>query len=612
MTESVNPTDENVQDTPAEQEPVETSAAKPATKKAAAKKPSTKKPAAKKAATKKSAVEGAEAEHNGVAAEDPGEKRPAAKKAGAKKPTAKRAASGSAASKKRLGEKLFSQGTVVAKTSFNGPLTPETDVLMTDPVNPKAIASQARAAGEADDEAVDDEPQTEAVATEQAIETESVEAPVEAEQVSADEVVETPAPQHEEPAEPEVVAAPRPKGPKTTMAKPPKGLTENTPAGVSYEPSKRKRNPAKIIIPVVVIAIIAAFVYFFILPPSLSNNEVLAAFDSSGISSEELTNSDYANNSGYSATGTKVTSIEDVDSGQKTAHVEATFENSNFTVTVECTQAYTLVSHKWNAGEVKIVSAKAKPLTSIDSTKVVSDINNLLSKVPDKNGVKFSDLYTDGTFEVMSNNLNTDKTEATVTIRAKKNYDLYSYSGQITAVFDFAEGSGSSGDAGSWKVTSCKADDAAWQQSYSSLVGTWTGKLENTATSSLILNTGKCNAGKKTPFTMNVESMDTATGSMVATMSFVSHNHSAISQDADSTEGDVTVTATDISVSLDPQTLTGTYEFTGDETQGTYLITLVNDSGVWKVQVASGLYETGTLAGLGHVTFTDVYTLAHS
>lgn len=383
-----------------------------------------------------------------------------------------------------------------------------------------------------------------------------------------------------------------------------------------WDPTKHKKQKhvkRTVFIVILCAAAVAALVYFFLLPPTISNNDVLNDFDVKTLESEQLTNSNYANNTGYTISDTKVTSIDDKGQTSKTAHVEATFENTNFSVVVECTQDFTLQGRIWRGGDVQIVSEKATPITSVDSNKVLADIANITSKIADKNGVKFSDIYADGTYDVMSNNLNKDKNQATVTIRAKKAYDLYSYSGDITATFDFTDGSGSQGDAGSWSLGDVTVEDSAWQQSYNSLVGKWTGTLDTTATSSLILNTGKCWAGKTTPFAMTVESMDTTSGAMVATMTFVSHNHGAIASDADGTPGDVVTTLTSVSMTLDPQTLTGTYEDpNGTEAEGTYTITLVNDKGVWKAQVASGLYETGVTSGISHVTFTDVYSLTRS
>ncbi|MCH3943896.1 MAG: hypothetical protein WAY93_01760 [Atopobiaceae bacterium] len=383
------------------------------------------------------------------------------------------------------------------------------------------------------------------------------------------------------------------------------------PEGPSSTRSKGGSGARTAIIVAIVIAAAAALAYFVLLPPSLSNDEILSHFDTTSLVAGGLTNSAYANNGGYTVSDTRVTSVEEVSKNEKIAHVEAKLENTNFEVVAECDQDYKRETSAWEAGAVTVASVKATPITSVDSSRVIDDIDTVLGKVADKSGVRLVDLYSGGTFQVTSNNLDSDKKVATVILSARKSNDLSSYSGNITATFTYKEGKGTVGDAGAWELTSASADDAAWNQTYNSLVGTWKGTLASTATSSLIMNTGLCNAGKATPFTMTVDSMDAATGTMVASCSFVSHNHAAISKNADTTTGDVQVNLTNVTINLDPQTLTGTYEYTGtDASQGTYTITLANASGVWKAQVASGLLETGTLAGIGHVTFTDVYSLA--
>ena len=416
----------------------------------------------------------------------------------------------------------------------------------------------------------------------------------------------------EEPAEDPAEAEPAP-GEKIgdTVARPTTVLPkpEPEPEPEDDEP-KPKSGIARIaiILGAIAFAIAVAVIVALLVPPQLTAVQVVDDFDAAALESRQLTNSVYASNVGYEIASEEVSSIDDNGDGRKVAHVVVHFENESFDVAVQATVDYTLVGRTWTPGESTVDRIDATPLAPVDSARVLADIDTLLAKVGSRGGSSFLTLYQGGEFEVRSADLAHDSETCTLEIAARRDVNLYCYSGTITAEFEFVPGRASM-DAGSWRLKSVTADDGAYEHSFADVRGEWRGNFQSTATSALIFDVGKCFAGKQDEAVVNVTSYDVDSGRMVCDLTFVSHKHGAIPSDASETAGDVLVELEGVTVMLDPATLSGRYEHTGtDGSVGYYELAFRNDNGVWRLTVVSSVLDTGTWSW-GTTTFTDTYVL---
>lgn len=362
---------------------------------------------------------------------------------------------------------------------------------------------------------------------------------------------------------------------------------------------------------VVAVAVVAVVVATQVLPPSLPDDRVLADFNAPGIAADGLTDSVYASNTGYRLEGQRVVSVEGNGADAKVATVEATFVNDSFRVTVTGTVGYELAGREWMGHGAQVTSVEAEPVAGVSGQAVVDDMDTLLAEGGSRDGVTLEGIYAGGDFDAGRSTLEGQGDGATsvIEVSARRTRSLYEYSGTITATFEFHAGRAST-DAGSWELVSVTADDAAFERSRASVVGSWEGTLETTSTSNFIINAGRCWAGEGTPLSIEVTALDPDTGQMTCDLTFVSHNHGALGSDADGTEGDAVVEVTGATVLLDAETYAGTWAPpTGDRSQGAYRLEFRNEDGVWKVLVSSGVAGSDGLLPIGFTTFTDTYVL---
>ena len=394
-----------------------------------------------------------------------------------------------------------------------------------------------------------------------------------------------------------------------TMARPTTVLPKAEPEPEEDEPKPKSGIPKlAIVLGAIAIAVIVAIVATLLVPPQLTTVQIVEDFDAAELESSQLTNSVYASNVGYEIASEEVASIEDNGADRKVAHVIVHFENESFNVAVQATVDYALVGRTWTPGEYTVDAIDATPLAPVDEGRVLADVDTLLDKAGTHGGVSLVTLYQGGDFEVRSADLSHDSMSCEVQILARRDVNLYSYSGTITAEFEFVPGRASM-DAGSWRLASVTADDGAYEHSFADIRGEWRGNFQSTATSALIFDIGRCFHGKQNVATVNVTSYDVDSGRMVCDLTFVSHNHGAIPHDQDETGGDAVVTLEGVTVMLDPETLEGTYQHTGtDGMNGYYELAFRNDKGVWRLTVVSSVLNTGTWSW-GTTTFTDTYIL---
>lgn len=360
-------------------------------------------------------------------------------------------------------------------------------------------------------------------------------------------------------------------------------------------------------------AIVVAVTIAFLVPPTLALDHVLMDFDGAELENLEFTSSVYATNDGYRLVGEQASGIEDDGTNRKVAHIETAYSNKSFSVVVGIDRSYTLVGRQWVAGDYRITRIDATPTAPVDQDQALADIEKIISKVAPYRGKRLGEVYEGGEFEVIDNELGKDEQGnaiCTTTFHATCVHDLVQYEGEIEAVFQFFPGAASR-DAGTWMLVSATATEDTWTPVLASVEGTWIGTLSSTANTALLIDTGQCRAGETKELVLTVEGYDEETGRLVADVSFVAHNHPGIPEDAPSTEGDVVVTLEGQVVTLDTETLTGSWvpgESGGE--QGSFEFEFLNKGGVWELQVTSGEAGSDGVLALGMTEFVDTYVLA--
>lgn len=363
-----------------------------------------------------------------------------------------------------------------------------------------------------------------------------------------------------------------------------------------------------------------------------SKDQVIAAFDAVSVE-EGLTSSPYASNTGYVVDGVKVLSIERNGASGATAQLEATYHNDSFEVVLRARQDFERGEGAWVPQGSEVLDVDATPAAAPEADAVLADISTVLAKVAPYEKTSIERIYDGGTFEVAKRELAADKQSATLSIVAHKRGALYEYEGTITAEFDFKEGRASD-DAGAWELTGASANKEAFTSSDAPIQGGWTGTLEKTTTSSQLFSTGVCRAAQSHPLKLQVSAFDPETGQVTCDLAFIAHGHGALDADAEATPGDVLVKLVGVRVELDPKSMEGTLvsstaqiadkstildvsgQAQGEGKSGAaanvdWKLSFKNDGGIWRVQVESGLANSG-FWGLGRTVFTDTYTLERS
>lgn len=342
-------------------------------------------------------------------------------------------------------------------------------------------------------------------------------------------------------------------------------------------------------------------------PPELAVEQVLSDFDASELEDVRLVSPLYASEDPWRVEGERVSSIEDDGSGGKDVRFEVALANPSFSVIVGLARTYELSDGAWVPGSWRILTVDADPIAPVVGERVLDDVTTILSLIPEGEGTPLTELYEGAEFSIVDSSLSGETCK--VTIAADRTYVLNRYQAQIEADFVFIPGQASS-DGGTWKLVKASADEGAREPKLAPIAGAWTGTLERTSSSALLSDTGNCLAGQNEPLTLTVTGFDEASGRMIANMSFIAHNHAALPNDVASSDGDTVVGLISTSVMLDPATLSGTWEPEGSTpAQGAYKLEFINEDGIWKVKVTSGLTGAGSAFSFASTTFEDIYLL---
>lgn len=313
------------------------------------------------------------------------------------------------------------------------------------------------------------------------------------------------------------------------------------------------RNARKIVVvsAVAMVAILALLVAIFFLTqlPVLSDDEILSVFDAEGDAANIFIGSDWAHSDSFSVISETVDSIEDQSGKQsppyKVAHVTVVFENTTFRVTSSYELVYRLQNRTWVQDDVLQLNQDIEPLGGVDDAKIVEQAPTFIKMVDDHHAFKDSngkkqylkDRYAENvSFEVAENTTSASGGSATLAMSAQKGFATYK--GTLTISFAWK--------GNDWEVSDCAADVAAYKADFSSLIGTWSGVRHdgNAAVGQ------DCMAGKTIPFKLNVKSIDAESMVMTVDMEFVGHKHKWNANVAESSEGDETVSLTDVLISV--------------------------------------------------------------
>lgn len=205
----------------------------------------------------------------------------------------------------------------------------------------------------------------------------------------------------------------------------------------------------------------------------------------------------------------------------------------------------------WTMDDILETERTTEPMGPIADEAIVEHGPSLLEMAgkkvhEDSHGkqVFLEDLYKQNvTFSVTSNTTGPDGGEVELAISAQDG--IFSYAGTLTATFVW--------DRSDWAVTSCVADDAAYEMSLDGFIGTWQGEFESTEHNS-VMDAGACYGGRANPVRMVVKSVDSNALTATVDLSFLFHDHYSLANDAETSEGDTVITANDVLISINPNT----------------------------------------------------------
>ena len=211
---------------------------------------------------------------------------------------------------------------------------------------------------------------------------------------------------------------------------------------------------------------------------------------------------------------------------------EATYDDGKMHVVRNVDTTYVHKDDSWHmTGELADRGLSLSARSGVDESKVLASLDSILDAVSKSEDISLAELYEDGSFSIVGNSFkeaaNKDTATNDVTIHCSKQDGFVAYEGNVTARFAF--------ESGTWTLRSAKADDHATSRSFSPLVGTWSGELTSTESSS-----SKCYGARSHKFEVTIDSVGDASsnGKVTGSITVLAHYHGKLTNKADSSEGD--------------------------------------------------------------------------
>ena len=312
---------------------------------------------------------------------------------------------------------------------------------------------------------------------------------------------------------------------------------------------------------------------------------------------DTLSDSEWVTNDGYEIASVIENNRQEFEeSGDRYCTINSTVEYENGSLKATKRVNETFKMQRGNGEWVKVDTVEdgktaVTPIKGVDSGLVKNSAPTLIEfadKNPkkDANGyaVLLRDCYKAGTaFEVKENKTTAEGGDVVVSLHASRGFA--DYSGTLTASFTW--------DGKSWILDSCKADDAAYQADYSSLVGTWNGEFLKTEHNN-VMDQAACYGGKNHPAVMTIKSVDSNAKTATADISMLVHDHDVPENAAEESAGDTYVTREGVLFPIDPDSEVRIYQ---SDSPTSFSIYLSLDEGTMNMRTTVDFSFTG---GQGH------------
>lgn len=211
---------------------------------------------------------------------------------------------------------------------------------------------------------------------------------------------------------------------------------------------------------------------------------------------------------------------------------EATYDDGKIRAVRNVGTTYVRKDSSWQmTGELAERGRSLTARAGADEEKVMAQLDSILDVASADGGTSLADLYEDGSFSVVGNSFkeaaNKDTATNDITIHCAKKDGFVAYEGNVTARFAF--------ESGTWSLRSAKADEHADVRSFSPLVGSWSGKLTSTESTS-----ASCYGAQHHKLEVTIDSVGDTPGDVkvTGTVTVLAHYHHKLSEKADSCEGD--------------------------------------------------------------------------
>lgn len=367
---------------------------------------------------------------------------------------------------------------------------------------------------------------------------------------------------------------------------------------------KRKRNIAIGICAGVIVAIAIALFVYLTAKPDLPEEQILADVDAAMVSTDGLSNSQWASNDGYSETARSVDGIESTGSDAQRVNVVLTYENQSFRVERHYIATYVLVQDEWSPHEFYEESRTVVPISGLADEEIMAQTAKIASLLDEKDyedpegeDITFSEVYGNGaTYSILENNSSADG--GTATIQAVAVRGMRQYTGTITVGFEW------SGE--DWSISTCDLDGNAFTSSLDGLIGEYVGVFDHVEG----INGSKrnCLGGRKNPLTITVKSCDEIGETITADLKFTVHNHLDPDNAVESSAGDSVYTATNVIIPIGSNPGEILYvDGANGVAEITVYMNLDDDSSIARVHIEDAYWPGGKWD-----TFDDYYTVDFS
>lgn len=312
---------------------------------------------------------------------------------------------------------------------------------------------------------------------------------------------------------------------------------------------------AAVVAAVVAVIAIGAVAYISshptLLAPEITDEEALQDFEPTISAAGYGIDESWGSTEDLEYKSAEVTSTAEPDVANDSViykYVTAIYENQDYQVYVYYADTYQYENDTWTRVDRYENGFDVKPLGGISDEAIIAHVPTMM-QVIDADSEKARDenlqaLYQANTsFTVTENNTDTDGGTATIAISALSGFK--GYSGTITADFswDYTEDSG----VETWVIDSASVDDGAYEVSYDTLIGTWTGTLTSTSSHSK-----ECYGGRNSPPTITIKSVDNTAKTITLDITCLVHVHSYVTgQDVETSDGDQLLSFNNVLATLD-------------------------------------------------------------